>query len=69
MPYTDLIETKRLMTLETANLIWNACYQGTAADTAKGWATYTSAQRRQAIAVRQDAHDGQYGNWNISDRH
>jgi hypothetical protein len=69
MPYTDLIETKRPMTLETANLIWNACYQGTAADTAKGWATYTSAQRLQAIAVRQDAHDGQYGTWNISDRH
>jgi hypothetical protein len=69
MPYTDLIETKRPMTLETANLIWTACYQGTAADTAKGWATYTSAQRLQAIAVRQDAHDGQYGIWNISDRH
>ena len=69
MPYTDLIETKRPMTIETANLIWNACYQGTAADTAKGWATYTSAQRLQAIAVRQDAHDGQYGIWNISDRH
>jgi hypothetical protein len=57
------------MTLETANLIWNACYQGTADETAQGWATYTSAQRRQAIQVRQDAHDGQYGNWNISDRH
>ena len=58
------------MTLETANLIWNACYQGTAAETAKGWATYTSRQRQQAIETR-DAHanGGHYGIWNISDRH
>ena len=70
MPYTDLIETKRPMTIETAHLIWNACYQGTAADTAKGWATYTSAERMQAIETR-DAHanGGQWGIWNISDRH
>ena len=70
MPYTDLIETKRPMTIDQANEIWTACYGSTlASETAKGWATYTSAQRLQAIAVRQDAHDGQYGTWNISDRH
>jgi hypothetical protein len=59
------------MTLETANLIWDACYGSPyAADTAKGWATYSSRQRREAIEVR-DAHanGGQWGIWNISDRH
>ena len=58
------------MTLETANLIWNACYGSTlASETADGWARYTSAQRMQAIEVR-DAHanGGQWGVWNISDR-
>ena len=55
------------MTIETANLIWNACYgEG---DCSEGWATYTSAQRMQAIETR-DAHanGGQWGIWNISDR-
>jgi hypothetical protein len=38
------------MTLETANLIWDACYgEG---DCSEGWATYTSAQRNEAIRVR-----------------
>ena len=58
------------MTLETANLIWDACYGSPfAADTAKGWATYTASQRMQAIETR-DAHanGGQWGIWNISDR-
>ena len=55
------------MTIDEANLIWEACY---GSDTAEGWATYTSAQRLQAIETR-DAHanDGQWGIWNISDRH
>jgi len=60
------------MTIETANRIWSACYQGTAADTAKGWATYTSTQRRLAIEIRQQEHDraaGCWGTWDISDRH
>jgi hypothetical protein len=58
------------MTIDQANQIWNACYQGTAEETAKGWATYTSAQRLKAIETR-DAHanGGHYGIWNISDRH
>ena len=31
------------MTIETANLIWNACYgSNLASETAEGWATYTS---------------------------
>ncbi|NBR62100.1 MAG: hypothetical protein EBT86_10800 [Actinobacteria bacterium] len=58
------------MTLETANLIWNACYGSPfASDTAEGWATFTSAERQEAIEVR-DAHanGGQWGIWNISDR-
>lgn len=58
------------MTLETANLIWNACYGDIDPnDTVGGWATYTSLQRQQAIEVR-DAHanGGQWGIWNISDR-
>ena len=57
------------MTIETANLIWNACYQGSVEETAKGWATYTASQRMQAIETR-DAHanGGQWGIWNISDR-
>ena len=67
MPYTDLMNTNE-MTLETANLIWDACYGSN--DASKGWATYTSAQRMQAIETR-DAHanGGQWGIWNISDRH
>jgi hypothetical protein len=54
------------MTLETANLIWDACYGDTSGD---GWQRYTSAQRQQAIETR-DAHanGGQWGIWNISDR-
>jgi hypothetical protein len=63
-------ETNQTMTLETANLIWDACYGSTNGDDiAKAWATYTSAQRMEAIEVR-DAHanGGQWGIWNISDR-
>jgi hypothetical protein len=57
------------MTLETANLIWNACYGSIdPIDTVGGWATYSSAQRRQAIETR-DAHaNSGWGMWNISDR-
>jgi hypothetical protein len=57
------------MTIETANLIWNACYGSTNGDDiAKAWATYSDRQRREAIAVR-DAHaNGGWGVWNISDR-
>ena len=69
MPY-NYLNSKRPMTLETANLIWNACYQGTAAETAQGWATYSDRQRRQAIETRDAAaNGGHYGIWNISDRH
>jgi len=54
------------MTLETANLIWNACYGTAAMD---GWDLYTSEQRLQAIETRNaHANGGQYGSWNISDR-
>jgi hypothetical protein len=55
------------MTLETANLIWNACYGDDL--NSDGWQRYTSAQRQQAIETR-DAHanGGQWGIWNISDR-
>ena len=59
------------MTLTEANLIWNACYGSTDPnDTAGGWELYSSAQRLQAIEVR-DAHanGGQWGVWHISDRH
>lgn len=54
------------MTLETANQIWNDCYNSTDLTL---WDKYTSAQREQAIATR-DAHanGGQWGIWNISDR-
>ncbi len=56
------------MTIDQANAIWTACYQGTAAETAEGWATYTNAQRREAIETR-DAHaSGAWGVWDISDR-
>ncbi len=60
------------MTLTEANQIWTACYTGTAAEAAEGWATYTSAQRRLAIEIRQQEHDRQqgcWGTWSISDRH
>ena len=56
------------MTIDQANAIWTACYQGTAAETAEGWETYTDRQRREAIETR-DAHaNGGWGVWNISDR-
>ncbi len=41
------------MTLDEANTIWNACYQGTADETAEGWNLYTSEQRIEAIETRQ----------------
>ena len=55
------------MTLTEANTIWTACYGDDM--NSDGWALYTSAQRLQAIEVR-DAHanGGQWGIWNISDR-
>jgi hypothetical protein len=53
------------MTLETANLIWNACY---ASDDLSLWDLYTDRQRDEAIAVRSGSTDGQWGIWNISDR-
>jgi uncharacterized membrane protein len=55
------------MTLETANQIWNDCYNSSDLSL---WNKYTSAQRLKAIDVR-DAHanGGQWGIWNISDRH
>ena len=57
------------MTIETANLIWNACYgSNLASETAEGWATYTSEQRMQAIEVRNAHASGGWGVWNISDR-
>jgi hypothetical protein len=54
------------MTIETANQIWNDCYNS---NDLSLWNKYTSAQRLQAIDVR-DAHanGGQWGIWNISDR-
>ena len=58
------------MTITEANTIWHAFYgSNLASETAEGWATYTSAQRQQAIEVR-DAHanGGQWGIWHISDR-
>jgi hypothetical protein len=54
------------MTLTEANTIWEACYGDDL--NSDGWQRYTSAQRMQAIEVRQQAHDGQWGIWNISDR-
>jgi hypothetical protein len=54
------------MTIETANKIWNDCYNSSDFSL---WNNYTSAQRLQAIETR-DAHanGGQWGIWNISDR-
>jgi hypothetical protein len=54
------------MTIETANKIWNDCYNSSDLSL---WNNYTSAQRLQAIETR-DAHanGGQWGIWNISDR-
>jgi hypothetical protein len=55
------------MTLETANLIWNACYGDDL--NSDGWTRYTSRQRAEAIKVRQDAAGGPLWEiWNISDR-
>lgn len=66
-PYTKSMNNGTQMTLETANLIWNACYGDNVTD---GWDLYTSEQRLQAIETR-NAHangGGQWGIWNISDR-
>lgn len=61
------------MTLEEANIIWEACYgSNLASETAEGWAKYTSWQRLEAIDVRQLEHErinGGWGEWYISDRH
>jgi hypothetical protein len=56
------------MTIDQANEIWTACYGDDL--TSDGWERYSSAQRMQAIETR-DAHanGGQWGIWNISDRH
>jgi hypothetical protein len=59
------------MTLAEANAIWEACY-GDSTDPANGWDRYSSAQRMEAIDVRQLEHErltGGWGTWNISDRH
>jgi hypothetical protein len=53
------------MTLTEANTIWTACY---ASDDLTLWDQYTSTQRDQAIAVRDQTANGQWGIWNISDR-
>jgi len=66
--YTDLSSTPEptmTMTLETANRIWEDCYQSTDLTL---WGKYTLTQRMQAIETR-DAHaNGGWGRWNISDR-
>jgi len=57
------------MSIEQANLIWDACYGDDL--NSDGWATYTSEQRQLAIQIRQQDHDHQrgcWGVWNISDR-
>jgi hypothetical protein len=61
------MKNETTMTLETANLIWNACYGDDL--NSDGWTRYSSAERMQAIETR-DAHanGGQWGVWNISDR-
>jgi hypothetical protein len=60
------MKNETAMTLETANRIWEDCYQSTDLTL---WNKYTSAQRMQAIETR-DAHaNGGYGVWCISDRH
>jgi hypothetical protein len=58
------------MSIEQANLIWDACYGDDI--NSDGWSTYTSEQRQLAIEIRQQDHDRQrgcWGVWNISDRH
>ena len=64
------MKNETTMTLDQANLIWNACYGDDYDNAADGWDRYTSAQRQQAIDTR-DAHanGGQWGFWGISDRH
>lgn len=54
------------MTLTEANLIWTDCYASTDLTL---WAKYSDRQRREAIEVRDQAANGQWGIWNISDRH
>jgi hypothetical protein len=61
--------TPEPMSIDQANLIWDACYgdpQG------NGWEIYTPQERELAIETRQQDHDrqsGTWGTWNISDRH
>ena len=64
------MKNETTMTLDQANVIWNACYGDDYVNASDGWDRYTSAQRQQAIDVR-DAHanGGQWGFWNISDRY
>lgn len=55
------------MTLIEANEIWNACYGDDLYS--DGWQRYTSEQRLEAIAVRNDQQGGTlWGVFNISDR-
>jgi hypothetical protein len=58
------------MTLDEANLIWNACYGSDPSDvaaTVDAWQTYDWMQRTEAIRVRNQQ-GGQWGIWHISDR-
>jgi hypothetical protein len=67
-PYNKGMKNETTMTLTEANTVWTACYGDDL--NSDGWDRYTSAQRQQAIDVR-DAHanGGQWGFWDISDRH
>lgn len=54
------------MTLEEANLIWDACY-GSTTPNSDAWQRYDWMQRTEAIRVRNEQPGG-WGVWNISDR-
>ena len=58
------------MTLETANQIWNDCYNSTDFNL---WDKWTWQDREEALRVRTSValggDSGQWGIWNISDRH
>ena len=61
------MKNETTMTLETANLIWEACYGDDL--NSDGWSRYSSAERNEAIDTRNaHANGGQWGIWNISDR-
>lgn len=55
-----------MMTLTQANQIWTDCY---ASANYELWDKYTDSQREEAILVRNQAIGGNYGTWDISDRH